>query len=316
MVKPLVFLFLGKDVYSKERAIRELTLSLGSSTQQFDYKMFYGQEAEIDEILGCLTTIPFLASRRIVVIKNCEKLSEEAKARLAKYITKPSKSSCLILESGDDSAAEDYRPLAEYVDIKNFSGPKEADFASWIRQFLSSRNKEIDARALEDLREGRGQDLLALSQELEKLAAFAGERKTINSRDVESVAGKPIAASAFELAGAIDKGDLAGAVKIVSGLTATGKKHYEIIGLLCWHLRRMLKAKMLSAKGETDSNIAGCLRIGMRYRDEFFRQLRAVSLPKIKSRMNMLLEADLDIKRTKFDPGLVLEFAVIRLCVS
>lgn len=316
MVRPSVFLFLGKDAYSKEAAVREIGSSLGASPQHFDSRVFYGQDSEIDEILGCLATVPFLAPRRIVVIKDCEKLPKEARLRLAKYISRPFMSSLLVLESGDDHPADEYGRMARYIDIRNFNGPGEADFPGWIRQFLRSRNKEIDAEALSDLAEGRGEDILALSQELEKLATFVGERKRITSDDIESLAGGNPATSAFELAEAIDRGDEARAMRIVSRLTAAGKRHHEIVGLLCWHLRRLLKAKALTLKGEIRSRIADSLKIGPGYRDDFFRQLGTLSLSKIRSRLKMLLEADLDIKRTKFDPGLVLEFAVMRLCLG
>jgi len=58
------------------------------------------------------------------------------------------------------------------------------------------------------------------------------------------------------------------------------------------------------------------LKIGRRYADEFFKQANSMTLPQAMSRLAILLEADLDIKRTKFDPNLVLEFAIIRLCLS
>lgn len=316
MVKPPIFLFLGNDAYSKEKAIKDICSSLDRSSRQLDYKVFYGQDAEADDILSHLTTVPFLASKRFVVIKDSEKLTKESKARLAAYIKKPSGSSYLILESNVPFVPEEYAKISGYINIRMFRDPTGQDFDSRIKNFMASRGKDIDPDAVRELKELNGNDPLALSQELEKLAVFVGDKKKVGPGDVEAVVGKNITVSAFELNRTIDGENVDGAVKIVSDLLMSGKKHYEIVGLICWHLRRMLRAKSLQAGGGSDAAIANILKIGRRHYDEFFGQVRSTKLSVIRSRIKILLEADLDIKRARFDPALALEFAIIRLCLS
>jgi DNA polymerase III delta subunit len=77
-----------------------------------------------------------------------------------------------------------------------------------------------------------------------------------------------------------------------------------------------MRARMLREKGESDTRIANVLRIPGRHADDFFVQLASVDIGKIRSRMRVLLEADLDLKRTKYDPALILEFAVIRMWLT
>jgi len=312
-----VFLFIGNDSYLKEKAIEDLTSSLlDHSSRQLDYKIFYGGETEAREILDYVTTFPFLAARRLAFVKDLEKLPPEFKAPLVAYVKKPLKSTCLILESKDSSILDEYGELSKYVNINRFDGLKDSEALSWVKKFLASRDKKIENDAALLLREMRGQDLLSLTQELEKLIAFIGERDCIKVSDVEEVVGRSLIASAFDLTDAIGKKDIEDALRIVSDLISAGKKHYEIIGLLSWHVKRLLRAKMLQAKGQTDSHIVNLLKLSRRYSDQFFKQLRLIQIPQMRSKMAVLFEADLDIKRTKFDPTLVLEFAIIKLCLS
>jgi DNA polymerase III delta subunit len=58
------------------------------------------------------------------------------------------------------------------------------------------------------------------------------------------------------------------------------------------------------------------LGINRRYAPEFFREAKRTDMGRIRSSLKALLEADLDIKRTRFDPETVLEFAVMRLCLG
>ena len=107
--RPSVFLFAGNDTYSKEQAIKKLKSSLlDSSSLELDYKVFDGVDAEVRDILDYVSTIPFLASKRLVIIKHFEKFSKEDTSRLISYIKNPIKSTCLVLDAEDDSLLKDY----------------------------------------------------------------------------------------------------------------------------------------------------------------------------------------------------------------
>ena len=315
--KSSVFLFIGSEGYLKDKAIKDLSSSvLGGSSRDLNYKVFYGAESDSREILDYAATMPFLAEKRVIIVKDFDELSEECKSRLISYIEKPLKSTCLILETKGDSVLKKYSRISRHVNIQYFKDPENSKLLAWIKKSVTAKGKSIEDQAAEALKELQGKNLLSLTQEIDKLAAFVGERSLITVKDIEELVGKSLVASAFDLIDAVEKKDINLAMKIVSDLMMTGKRPYETIGLLCWHLKRLLRAKILQARGEPDSVIANLLRINRRYYNEFFRQAKGISIPQIKSKMAILLEADLDIKRTKYDPALILEFAVIRLCLS
>lgn len=310
-----VFLFTGMDSYSKGKAVEELIQTvLGGSARELNCKVFYGAECPASQILDYLATLPFLSPKRIAVVKEYDRLSKESKALIIEYIKKPARSTCLILETGQRHVSDE-QSLGGHAAIRRFDGPTDSELTSWIRRVLASKGKRIEDDAVAALKELKGQDLLSMDSELEKLALFTGERDYVTMGDVEEVVAKGLTASAFDLMNAIDNRDIDAAVNIVSESMLAGKKPYEMIGLLCWHLKRVMKAKTLLAGGASDLQAAYALKIGARYRGEFFRQARALDSARIKSRLGILLDADSNIKRAKYDPGLVLEFTVIRLCL-
>jgi DNA polymerase III subunit delta len=312
-----VIIFVGEDKYLKEKALKELSSSLlGDPPAGLDHKVFHGADAEIKEVLDYVNTVPFLADKRLAVIKDAENMPAELTAAILEYIKKPSKSTCLVLEVAGNAALKEYDEVIRQVSVRRFGKPADGDLLSWIRDFITARGKEIEANAAVILKELQGQDLLSLTQEMEKLVAYAGQRKKITVADVEEMVGRSLALSAFDITRAIDEKKVNDALRICSDLIKSGRKEHEIIGLLCWHLRRALKAKVMQARGNTDYQVALALRIGQRYQGEFFRQISGLKMSQVRSRIGMLLEADLDIKRSKIDPGLALEFAVIRLCLS
>ena len=179
--RPSVYLFIGRDTYSKEKALQELCASLlDSSARELDFKVFHGLESHAWEILDNVSTIPFLAPQRLVVVREFEKLPDEDRKRLVEYARKPLKTACLVLDSRDNSTLKEFGGSSCQAAIKMFVEPTGADLVLWIKRFVSERGRSIDPGAIEFLKEARMHNLSQLSNELEKLISFQETDKLKN----------------------------------------------------------------------------------------------------------------------------------------
>ena len=314
---PSVFLFLGREKYLKERAISELrSRSLDSSSGELDYKVLHGSDTSADEIINSGTTIPFFSSKRLIVVKDFDKLSEEDTSKVAAYIKNPNQHTCLIIDSDDASILEDEPSIARYAKVLKFAPLSDGELSNWIKKYLSMQGKTIEDDALDMLKESKGADLLSLSGELDKLITFIDKRNSVTGDDVERLVGKSSLASAFDIASAIGDKNASKAISIVHELTSSGKKPYEMIGILSWFFKRVLKAKLLLDMGDTESSVSQKLRINRKSAEEFFTHVHSFSALDLESKMKILLDADLSIKRPRYSPSLIMEFAIIRLCLG
>lgn len=314
---PSVFLFLGKEKYLKERAISDLrSRSLDSSSGELDYKVLHGSDTSADEIINSAGTIPFFSSKRLIVVKDFDKLSKEDALKVVAYIKNPNRHTCLIIDSDDASILEDSPLIAKHAKVLRFSPLSDNELSSWIKKYLSMQDKTIEDDALDMLKESKNTDLLNLSHELDKLIAFIGKRKNITNDDVENLVGKGVVASAFDIASAIGDRNASKAISIVHELTSSGKKPYEITGILSWFFKRVLKAKLLLDAGDTESSVGQKLRINRKNAEEFFTHVHSFSALDLESKMKVLLDADLSIKRPRYNPSFIMEFAIIRLCLG
>lgn len=315
--KPAVILLVGKEKYLKEKAINDLRSSfLDSNCQELDYKVLHGTDASADEILSSVSTIPFFSSKRLVVVKDFDRLSKEDTARLVNYIKNPSQYTCLIIDSDEGAILEDDPSLVKQLKVMRFSNPTEAEVSSWISRFVSSRGKTIEEGAIGILSESHGGDLLSLSSELEKLVAYAGSRDKITLSDAEDLVGKSVLSSAFDIAHAVAEKDTARAISIIHELSAYGKKPHEVIGLLSWHFKTLLRIKSLFSVKRTEYAVIQELRLPRKSAQALFMQSELYSYEQIGHKLQILLEADLGIKRARYSPSLILEFAIIRLCLA
>jgi len=315
--KESVFLLLGSDLHSKEKALEALVVSaLKGSSKDLNYKVFRGSDDSAGVIIDHIATSPIFAEKRLVVVKELDKMEPDELAILIESLKKPLSSTCLVLESGSNSILKHHPALNNIACVKRFDELEGSAVLSWAGKFVSSRSdKSISGPAIELLVELKGSEAMSLAGELDKLIAFTGERKVIERRDVEEVSGISTASSVFDLGWKIGDRDADSALAIIHELLSSGKKPHEIMGMISWHLKRMFKGKELVLKGVSEYETA--LAIGVRKTDMemFFTQLACFDMKDIVARITLLLEADLDIKRTRYDPGLILEFAVIRLCL-
>ncbi len=315
---PAVFLFIGNDAYSKEKAVESLAAGISKGApKDLEYKVFRGKDACPGDILDHIRTAPLFSEKRLILIRDAGQMSPEGIGLLAGMLKDIPQSTCLVFDFENDSVLKDCPDLAKAASVKMFGELEGQRLISWAADLVSSRSgKTIDDDAIRLLAELKGTLPIDLAGELEKLIAFTGERKTIRSSDVEEAVGRSVSASAFDISWEIGKKDASGALRLVSDLVSSGKRPHEIVGILSWHLKRVLRALVLRRDGRPDHEIAREVRIRRDDFDIFFKQLGAFGIDGVKSKMEILLSADLDIKRTRYDPGLVLEFAIIRLCLT
>lgn len=310
-------MIVGSEEYLKESAIKELGSSLmAGSSLELDSKTFHADSASVREILDDVSTLPFLSANRFVVIKGFEKLGREDRARIIAFLKTPPRNTYIVLESKDDSLAKEFEGVGAHLAIKRFCRMTGDETSSWIRREFERRGKKVAPDAVEALNELHGQNLMFLVREIEKLDTYAGGRGVITLGDVDEIGAGAIERSAFDLVRAIDAHDVKAAMGIVDELNSSGKRPFEVIGLLAWYLKRILRAKRLQTKGVKDIAIAKMLKITARQSGYFLKQVQSFSFDQIKDRMAWLLEADLNIKNSKFDPALILKIAVMRLCLG
>jgi DNA polymerase III delta subunit len=78
----------------------------------------------------------------------------------------------------------------------------------------------------------------------------------------------------------------------------------------------MMRARILLDRGLAPYRAAAALGIGRNYMRDFLREARRADTAAIRAKLRVLLETDMDIKRTRFDPGIAIELAIIRLCLG
>jgi DNA polymerase-3 subunit delta len=120
---------------------------------------------------------------------------------------------------------------------------EEGEAVRWIGEYCATREVKIDADGARELVDALGGDMMMVSNELEKLILYVGEKKKITLGDVETMVLAAKQRSLYELTDAISSKDRVRALEVLDALLSTGDGEEAAIGhlyMLAKTFRQML----------------------------------------------------------------------------
>lgn len=215
---------------------------LFSGTPGFDFDVFDMKSPDdiipVEQVVDILNTMPFLTSRKVVVIQNIQKLAKKDAQKIEDYIHNPADTALLVmLHSGPApklfaAAAGGMKTIALAV--------QEKELPQWIRERAKSKRVSLADSAIEYLIAVSGTDLGMLSSEIEKLECFNSDR-ALGADDLRSVIYSGAEYSAFDLIDALKRKDAVEVFRIFESV-ANSQEPQMLLGALNYHYGRRATA--------------------------------------------------------------------------
>lgn len=255
----------GTEEYIKRSALEALRARLLPQGMA-DMNEARLKDPDAGAIIAAAETLPFLSDKRLVTVLECGMLAGRAKdydeaknaADLIEYLKNPSPTTCIVFYVRDkaDGRKKLYQALKKCAQIVQFNPLDEKEMTRWIAQSLKKLDKKISAPTCQKLMFTAGNDLYALSGELQKLAACAGEREEILPEDIDAICVKTTAYRVYDLNNALMRGDAKNAFTLAQALMKDGEDGLYLLALLQGECRRMLSVKLLRVGGMSPDMIA------------------------------------------------------------
>lgn len=208
-----VYYFHGDDDFLKESSTRKLVkVALDDSMRDFNLETRRASELDTEDLDALLGTPPMLAERRVVILRDVDKLKKGARAFLDRYLARPASDTILVLAS--PAGVKSDKALAERATVVEFAPLSTDRLPKWIAHHAKTElAREITPEAAALLIRAVGSDLPQLAVELEKLASYASE--TIDEHAVTEVVGIRRGETITDLLDAIAAKDAATALPLI-----------------------------------------------------------------------------------------------------
>ena len=313
---PVIFLW-GEESWLVDETIGQIeAVALQPEAREFNREVFYGDEAEAQEVVTAAQTLPWLGMQRLVLVRGADALPRAADPSLVAYCTQPSPSTCLIFTA---QRAETSRPLFSLL-LKlpwavRFRRLLARELSTWIEQRIAARGCRITADAVAALIQRVGNDLRLLANEIDKLVTFVGSEHAIEVESLTALTDDMREMSAFELARCLSAGDLAEALRAWSKFASSGEYPGLALGAVIHHVRQLWRIKLAQHAGTSAERLARELNIPAFTVRRLSAQAAAIESERLRQWLEALLEADQTLKGSGLPPQSVFEKLILRFCV-
>lgn len=184
--------FLGFESFLVEEELARLKASFEGDVSM-NWTVFNAEDdPAMDEIISLCNTLPFLSERRVVILRNGQKLSARQMEQVLSYLEDSCEATVFILVFDVDKGERDLQKLLRKfegkADIIRFEPIRNrGERIRWIMERVRFRGKALDKDAAVLLADMTGDSMWYLDSEIAKLCLYAGHSPTISIGDVHEV---------------------------------------------------------------------------------------------------------------------------------
>jgi len=322
-------LLLGDESYLRELCRRKISDAyVPEGVRDWGITRFAADGDSISTILSQAQTLPMLAPQQVIFVRDVdawERLGDDSRDALVKqlseYLENPAPFSVLVFEANAlDQRMRLAKMFAEktvVVAVELSDKPEERARLAGPLAFEMARELrvELDRGVAEELAEVLNGELAAIRTELEKLAAYVGDRRRITHSDIELLVVPARKYTVWELTDILASRQPSLALEFLDSLLREGEQPASLLGALAWMYRKLLEAQELPA-GVQGWQAAGRLHMQAKTAELAVRQSRKFPRAQLTTGLAALYEADSRLKSGGTSQRAVMEFLVAQLASS
>lgn len=314
-LKP-VYLIYGTEERRLAQALERLTRSL-SDVADLDFNLvtLRGEATSAEEIIAAANTMPFMSDRRLVIVRDIERLPKAEVDRLVGYVKNPSPTTTLVLVGVKvDRRTSLYSAVETTGVIAEYKAPRKHEYPQQVIEMFEARGRRIGRDAAETLVRAVGYDLSRLALEVDKVITYAGEERTLSRAEVEEVMSTTAETSIFEFLDALGSRDCRTALERLNGLIEQGDTLYSVHALAVRRIRDLLSTQALVRRGQSSSEaIASVLRRQTWQVRDFTRQARRFEEGELTRALSAAARTESEMKTSR-DARLAFERWIMSVC--
>lgn len=298
----------GVNTYLLQTELKNLVSEFVKTSGDMGLEKLDGEELEYDRIRESLESLPFLASRKLVVLRS-PSANKQFVENAEKLLTNlPESTDVIIIEPKLDKRSSYYKFLQKNTDYTEFKELDEFGLSKWLVEQAKAKGgsiNQLDAKYLIN-RVGLNQQLLY--QELKKLLDY---NPNIDKPTIDLLTEPTPQSTIFELLNAAFAGQKQRLLRLYEEQKSLKVEPQAIIALLAWQLHVLALVK--TAGDRSDGEIASEAKINP-YVVRNSRVLASnVTLKDIKQSINDLVKLDQSIKTSVIDADDALQAYLLKL---
>jgi len=325
---------LGPDDFSRRRSLDDIKQDLGDPVLlATNTTVLDGQQLTADQLAAAGQSLPFMAEKRLVIVnglltrfnpssgarqrgkgRRTSQKSGQHQSFMEVLDNLPDTTIMVLIDDEAKSSNPLFHELSPQAEVRSFPPLRGSRLRQWIQQQVTAAGGSISPPAVDLMAQLVGGDLWAMSNEIDKLVAFAtGQR--IEETDISRVLSYHQQANVFAMVDAILHFKAGDAEIALSELLQGGAAPAYLLYMLWRQVQLITRAKELKSQGIKKKDIQDRLRITSDFAlQKTLDQASRYPRRRLIELYQKLLEADLAIKTGRYESSLALNILIADLC--
>lgn len=311
-----VYLLAGTDPLLYQRVVGALVrVVVSEATRSFNHDVFEGKGTSATAIVNAARTLPMMAPRRLIVVRDVEALGADGLGVLASYLERPSPETVLVLwAQKTDGRFKIFQIAKKKGYLHELEVPR--NLAGFVLEEAARRRARVTEEAARRLAEVVGPDLGRLASSVDQLTLYAGDR-AVEAADVDELIAETRERTVFELANAVGQGNRDKALRSVARLIDQRESTIGVTMMLARHMRQVALARELTEARTPRNELPRVVGAPPFAIDGLVAQGRRLGARALARAVVLLAKADLDLKglpKAALGERIILERLVGELC--
>lgn len=295
-IKPIYFL-MGEEPYYIDKLTEYIENNILSEDEKgFNQMVIYGRDTTVEDVVSNAKRYPMMADRQVVIVREAQELSRTID-KLESYAENPQPTTVLVI-AYKYKTLDKRKKWVKMIEKQGvlFESKKMYDnqVGTWIQRVLQGRGYGIEPKANAMLVEFLGNDLIRISNELDKLQIILPKGHTISPKDIEENIGFSKDFNVFELQNALGAKNQLKAYQIAQYFADNPKDNPMVVttSLVFGFFVKLLKYHGL--KDKNPKTVAPALGISPYFLKDYDVALRNYPMKKVSAIVAAL--RDIDVK--------------------
>lgn len=287
-------------------AHRVIDATVDPSMRDFAFATFYADESAPEQIVMDAQTLPFLAPRRVILVRHAEKyLTDSAAGPMLEYLASPNESTVLLFIAHKmDKRTKFFKACDKLGAVVECPALTASEVEHWIAEEARARGRTINREAVRALIDRSGTHLSDVENALTNVINYVGDTRTsLTTEDVHAACADVAEEEIWALTDAIAASQPGDALHSLRRLLDAGKHPDEIIGTINW----LLKSAYAVGIATGDPGISGFVA------QKVTPLARKLGVPKLRAAFALCTDTQFMTRSTGVDAALALELLVVKL---
>lgn len=298
----------GDNDFARSQELRRRLQAFQSAEGDLAIERLDGDEVDFARLSEALTSLPFLANKKMVVLAGPGKSKDFADRAEELLQNLPETTEFILYEPKFDKRSSLYKLLKKQTDFKEFPALETAGLAKWLTAEAARHGARLSSGEARYLIERVGAHQQLLAGEVEKLSLLGG---TIDRERIITMTEATPQSTIFQLLDAAMGGHAERALKLYEEQRALKVEPQQIIAMFAWQLHAMALVK--TAGDRSTEQIAREAKLSPYVASKTQSLARTVPLGRLLELVNQLVHIDLRSKREALDLDDALRLFIIDL---